>query len=340
MMSALLALPFAASAVTINIQNVNCGSVPGTPTSGTCGDLTDEVRSAVNGDVPSVSIDKYASGIANSTNFAYNGVGSDYSDIFTYASVKVGGGLAAQGDIDDTESAEGFGIGGGVTVGLNLDLLPVDKIGFIEFNKMDLFVSFMSYNADQDMGDDSTAEGDLSSFAVMARYQVIEGKDFFPGYMLEWGGVHLHTGFRRSSMNLNLTTSFEDTQVDVSGESANLGDSQVEFDLDSTVTTIPIEVSTYMRMAYVFTLYGGLGFDIVSGSTDINLDAGGTVSGSNSYSADIAANENGSGDADTTNFRGFAGLQLNVPFVRIYAHVNKGLGNDLLGVNAGLKILW
>ncbi len=323
-------------AVTIDVATPSCGSL----STAQCNALTTELKSVVNEDLPDVSIDKYAVGIANANGFAYKGMGSDYSDIFSYFMVRTAGGLAVQGDLDDAESAEGIGIGAAFTAGLNLDLLPVDKVGPVDLSKLDVFVSFMSYNVDQDL-DESKAEGDISSLGVMARYRILDGIDFIPGSLLSWGGVFLHTGFQRSSFELDLTQSFNDETINVSGgASANLSNASAKFNLESTTTTIPVEVSTYLRAGYIFTLFGGAGFDLVTGSTDASLDASGSVSGTGGYSTTISANESDSGDADPTNLRAFGGLQFNIPFVRLALQLNKGLGNDLFGVNFGAKILW
>lgn len=336
------ALPLAASAITINVTPTNCGTLPGSTTDngGTaCGEMNNAIRTEVNSDVPEVDIDKYGDGVSNSTSFAMKGQGSDYSDNFSYFVFKPSIGLAAQGDVNKPEKAEGVGIGGALTVGLNLDLLPVDKLGSIEFKKMDLFVSFMSYNLDQDQ-DSTSFNGDINSFGVHARYRIVDGKDIAPGYLLEWGGVHLHTGFQFNKMSMKMTQSFKDQTVTSNGQTATFGNSSATFTLDSKATSIPVEVSTYLRMLYAFTLYGGLGFDYVMGSTDIDLSAGGTATTTQGYSATISASETGSGKPDATNFRSFLGLQVNVPFVRLFVHVNKGLGNDLVGANAGVKILY
>ncbi|MBD66568.1 MAG: hypothetical protein CME62_15255 [Halobacteriovoraceae bacterium] len=307
-----------------------------------CEDLQNEIRKTAEADLPDVSIGEYGTGVSNANGFAQKGLGSDYSDKFTFFMVRGGAGAAVEGDLEDPESASGFGFGAAVTAGLNLDLLPIDKVGPIELDKMDLFVSFMSYNVDQE-DDEFTAEGDLSSFSVMARYQIMDGIDVFPGYMLEWGGVFLHTGIQRSTFKADLSSVFDDQVVDVEGQSATFKNALATFDIETTTTTIPIEVSTYLRTIWALTFYTGAGFDLVSGSTDVSLNADGDVeggSGGNTFDTTISANESDSGEADATNFRAFGGIQLNIPFVRVYAHINKGLGNDLIGANAGVKILW
>ena len=282
-------------------------------------------------------------GVANANNFAYKGANSDYSDKFDLFVVKASGGLAVQGDLDDPESAEGLGIGAAVTVGVNLDVLPVDKIGPIDLSKMDLFVSFMSYNIDQDF-DDTNIEGDLSHFAVSGRYQIVDGVEFIPGSMLKWGGVFLHTGFQKSSSKITAIQSIADDNISVgAGAGAYITNTTASFDIEASTLSVPIEVSTYIRAAYVFTLFGGAGFDIVNGTSDASLNAGGTVSGTgatSTYAATVSANESDSGEADVTNMRVFGGMQFNLPLFRVYAQMNSGIGNDLIGLNVGAKILW
>jgi hypothetical protein len=339
MMSALLGVSLSASAVTVEVNNVVCGPVAA---GALCDGLTAELKSAVNQDLPEVSIGEYGTGLANANNFAYKGITSDYSDAFDYFMVRGAGGLAVDGDLDKPESASGVGVGASVTVGINLDVLPVDKIGPIDLSKMDLFVSFMGYDLDQEI-EESKLEGEISNFSVMARYQIIEGKDFIPGYLLQWGGVFLHTGFQKSSSEISFTQSFEDQTVESGSNTASFGDTTAKFSIETSTMAIPVEVSTFIRAAYVFTLYGGAGFDLVSGSTDVGLAAKGTASGTGiatGYSADIVASESDSGDADATNMRAFAGLQFNVPLFRLYAQMNTGLGNDLVGFNLGAKILF
>ncbi len=334
-----LALPLTSQAITITVTQDACGIGQST-----CDSLDQEIKDLVGEDLPDVTIGKYGTGLANANSFAYKGLGSDYSDKFSYFMVRGAAGVAVDGDIenaDKPESLNGFGIGAAATVGLNLDLLPIDKIGPVDLSKLDLFVSFMSYNYEKD-DTDSQAEIDLSSFSVMGRYQIIEGKDIVPGYMLEWGGVFLHTGFQRASWEGNLVGVFDDEQVEVSGQTATFKNSSATFNIETATTTIPVEISTYLRASYVFTFFGGAGFDFVQGSTDVSFDAGGTVEAANpsDYKATISADDSDSGDADATNFRAFAGVQFNIPFVRVYAQLNKGLGNDLVGATVGTKILW
>jgi hypothetical protein len=342
-MKKLLMIPLAlycasSMAIEINVSVNTCGFAGGM-SGALCTAMKAEIEKVVQADLPKVSIDKYAVGLANANGFAYKGLGSDYSDVFTYAMVRGGIGGAVQGDLDDVEQAEGVGIGAAATIGLNLDVLPVDKIGPIELDKMDLFVSFMSQNMDQ-TEDKTTFNGDISSFGFMARYRLVDAVDFVPGNILRFGGVFLHTGLQTSSFEADITTTFDDEVVNAGGQTATFTNANAKFSLETSTTTIPVEVSAYLRTIWALTFFGGAGFDFVSGTTDVDLTASGSVVQGATYDASLSASESGSGDADATNFRAFGGVQLNIPFVRVYAHINKGLGNDLFGANAGVKFLW
>jgi hypothetical protein len=344
-----LALPMAAQAIEINVATTNCpvGISGGTPSDDTavCNQLQQDIATEANKNVPEVSIDKYAEGISDSTAFAMKGQGSDYADNFDIFTIKGSLGAAFKGDMDEPEQAEGIGLGAAVTVGVNLNLLPIDKIGGVELKDFDLFFSAMSYSTDQDL-EDLTIEGDTSSLGMHVRWRFIEGVDIFPGNMLRWGGVQVHTGYQRNSMKIDMTQSLKDQRVETNNGNATFGDASVKFNIDSQTSSIPFEISTSIRALYVFTLYTGFGFDYnISGNTDIDLGASGTVSGdaggaAAGYQASINANESGDGSISTTSMRAFLGLQFNIPVVRIYVHANKGLGDDQLGVNTGVKINW
>lgn len=333
-----LLMPCLGNALEFTLNNVNCGSLNASD----CNALQDDIRNFE--DLPDVSIDKYADGVSDANAFALKGQSSDYADNFSFITVKPSFGIAIKGDpellSDDPESAEGIGLGAALSVGLNMSLLPVNKIGPIDFNKLDVFVSFMSYSLNQDT-DGTEIDGEIGSFGVFARYRLIDSVDIVPGYLVEWGGLHLHTGIQRSSMNIDVNQNLDNETVTSGGLNAEFQNGFARFGLETENTSIPIEVSTFLRLGYVFTFYGGAGFDYTFGSSDITFNADGDISESGSgFSAEVAASEGADGGPEATAFRSFAGLQFNVPFARLYAQFNKGIGNDLNGVNLGAKFTW
>ena len=335
-----LAMNAFAAPITVTVDS---GACTGTGLSAAqCTQLQTELQSEVEDTSTSVSIDKYATGTANALAVASKGKNSDYADIFSVAVVNAGAGVGLSGDASNPEGADGVALSTGVTVGVHMGLLPIKKIGFIEMDKLDLFGSFLGIDQKQD-SDDSELDTEVSNFGFMARYQLLEGADFVPGYMVEWGGVHVHVGFYKSTMKLTYTQQMDDVSSTVGGQTATFTNSTGTFTIDTEVTSIPIEISTYVRLAYLFTLYGGFGVDINSGSSDVGVSASGDIFIGATDIGGIANNPaetEGDGSPEGLDYRAFAGIQFNIPFLRLYLQGQKGLGSDTFAMNFGAKILY
>jgi hypothetical protein len=39
-------------------------------------------------------------------------------------------------------------------------------------------------------------------------------------------------------------------------------------------------------------------------------------------------------------FRGFAGVQVNLPFIRVFVQADKSFGSDLVGATAGVRLVY
>lgn len=309
-----------------------------------CNQLNSELDSAINQDLPDTDLSGYAKGISNASSVAGSGT-SDYSDKFEYFVIKPSFGLGVAADsFSAPETSAGVGFTGNLVFGINLNLLPVDKLGPVEFKKMDLFVNYFSYNLDYDMGDGAFA-GDLNSFGIMARYHIFEPEEGWNEGLFQWAGLFVHTGFQTSSAKLEFSTPIE-LGADIStpsGQTGNVQNAQVAFSIENSITRIPVEVSTYAKVLYAFTIFGGLGFDIASGNTDIDLNSSGNLMLTSPNTANIGTltmDESNSGEPEATNFRAFFGSQLNLPFFRLYGQMQKPLGQDSIGTNFGLKIIW
>lgn len=337
----LLGISFSANAAFFSID-LNCSGsgYSNALEEAACDDLQDEMDDYANENNPDVELDEYTTGMSNALVMASRGNGTDYANNFDIFVVGGNFGLGYAGDQDEPA---GIGFQGGLLAGLNLDILPVDKLGFIEFEKMSIFFNFFSYDLDQE-ADDTSTEGEISSFGVHVRYQIIDGVDFVPGGLVSWKGVHVHTGYQMSTNEISITTEIADeefTQEVPGGDDleASLEDTSATFAIESTTHTIPIEVSTAIQLLYVTSFYGGLGVDISSGGTEVSLEAEGDITGL-PEDGEMDVDESEESSPNATNFRAFAGFQFNVPFVKIYAQMNKALSEDILGVQFGIKLLY
>lgn len=332
---------FGAYAINFDVSITSC---PAPATAADCAQMENDLESQAQQDLPETSLGNYTTGVSNSVAAASKD-NSDHSDRFNLLSFKYSPlGVGFSGDYSDTDNPQvmdGFGLQGSMQIGVNLDMIPVDKVGPVELKKLDLFASIFSLKK-TDTSDDSEVDAEISSFGLFARYHLYEGKDFLPGYMAEWGGIFIHTGFRKSTMKLGLSTTLDNQTSSAGGADVEFSDVNASFVMNSNITSIPIEISTYMRLLYVFTFYGGLGVDINSGSTDIDFNMSGSIlnSADSSNIGAVSADDSSSGKPDSFTTRAFAGFQFNIPFVRLYVQAQKYIGNDIAAVNAGLKILY
>ncbi len=329
----------------------------GGPESATERSICTQLENGINDDLTAdtlgedISIDQYADGVGNSLAIASQGHGADHVNDFSliYVAANVGVGLdggnnSALDSLKDDNKPAGFGLAGNLTIGLNTSLLPMKKLWFIDLSKLALFANFFTFDADEKK-DDITIKGDIASFGIHARYRLYDPISFVPGGVVKWTGVTLAAGFNRSSMEITGQVKAKPftTTVNESGTNYNIRVTNPVADLtiDSTITTIDFEVGTGIQLIYALTLYGGLGANIVTGDSDVKMVANADVAatgGTGPMSGTVDANQNVEGDPESLLLRGFAGLQINLPYVKTYLQLNKALTDETLAAQFGVKI--
>lgn len=317
------------------------------------------------------SLDTITKGASTAQSLATMGAGSSYAQGGYSFIVGAGAGFAANGVnqsltqiIDKFADLGGdalprFGIGAQVSglVGMNLANLRTPRyLGPLELSRMSVIVNFMNASSS------SLAAGLQTSATVIglhAQYQVrkLGGPSYF-----KYGEVLFTTGFDYSRLAVRYDSALGPkafTPITVgSGTSA---DPQLTWNpvgaiaLSSGSGTIPIELSTNVRLLYVLSLYvgGGVDFNVGQATTDISLS--GTVIGVNDATAANAGTQKtvGSGTVRASSAaspqlasgRGFGGIQINlVPgrssniaaiFVQASATSIGGFG-----VQTGLRVAW
>ena len=300
-------------------------------------------------DLPNADVSTYLDGMSNANVVASKGIGVDYASEIDLFVVGAGAGVGADlgdGSISDidAEKVRGFGLATALMAGVNLSMFKLPQVGFIDFNKMKLFVNYMSMSqkfADDKMDFDSTTLG------FHLQYNLVEGIDVVPGYMLRWTGVDITAGYEMNSMELkythteNKTGSYTDSGVTTN---YNLSGNAV-IAVDSSTHSIPVEVSTGVRLLYLLSLYGGLGADFNFGESTATVTDSitGTATpsvGGVTATLDPSINVGQKGEPKSMMGRAFIGTMFNFWLVKINIHVNKGLGNDTFGANVGMRVAW
>lgn len=333
-------------AIKVNLAQVACNLTE--LTAEECASLLDDARERILENLPDVSLEDYADGIADATGFALQGQGSDYGENFDRVIVIPTLGFAIQGDTseleEDPEEAEGLGVGGAITIGINMRHLDRSKFGPIDTNRLDLFGSIMNYRLKQPFDEVSTTSN-IFSLALYGRYRLINDKNYLKHHLLEWGGIHIHTGLQYAKSKIEATQNFKGEVYRSGVLEARFNGGDVDLTLDSYVFTIPVEISTFFRVGYLLTLYTGMSVDFNYGESEIELGANGSISGGvtvldNDFEAEFDRDASVDGEPSPMSSRAFLGVQFNLPYFRTFVHLNKGIGNDLIGAYGGVKFVF
>ncbi len=294
--------------------------------------LEGEVRREMENLFQTYRVADYLRSFGDAQAFASRGMGVDYVSNFRAAMVGVAGNLSLNVERgylpQNTRTrppAGGVSTNATVMAGVNLDffgLAPVTLFGNY-FNRSGRVEEF---------------DADLSNWGVHAQVKLwgARGEGWLQT-LLRWGGVDLTTGVERARLRLALA---QDWRRDIPvGQAGQTGDtspvvavnSTGRFVLDMHTLSVPIEVTTSVRLLYILGLYAGFGFDWqVGGGSSLALDLDGTMIGRDASgrqpgqfdlgTATVDASE--AVDASPGRLRWLAGLQINVWVLKVFAQLN------------------
>lgn len=305
----------------------------------------------INDGLPNASNpDRLMEGMANSSVMAGKGIGSDYASNMSV--LLLGAGVGVGADLEKNEEADtdlsGVGVQGGLILGTNLAWMDTKSILGLDTDKLNVYVNFFTYSTEKVTGD-TDASVDMSSYGMHFSYNLVKPKG---NVLLGWGGVKVHWGYEYNKTNLKFNSSInqEIANTTAGGNYQSTVTASPFASIDVATHSIPLEISSSVQLLYFVSLYGGLGADYNSGSATGKGDLNSTPStlnctgvcpgGANSGTITTSANIDGKGKALPITTRGFAGVQLNLPFIRVFGQVDKAFGNELIGATAGVRLVF
>ncbi len=314
-----------------------------------------KIEDEINDGLPSASTpDRLMEGMANSSVMAGKGIGSDYASNMSVFLVGAGVGVGA--DLEKNKEADspisGAGIQGGLIIGTNLSWLPTNTILGLETKKLNVYLNGMKYKYEMN-NKETSGSADLSSYGVHFSYDWIKSRG---NRLLGWGGVKIHTGYEYNHTNLKVNSGITKdlTYTDGTGTYTSQISASPAAEIDVATHSIPLEISTSVQVLYFVSIYTGLGVDYnmgkATGKGDLNSTSSDLCQGDTDTSTptcdgglgsvgtvDTEANVDGKGKVNPFLTRGFAGVQLNLPWTRVFVQADKAFGNDLVGVSTGLR---
>lgn len=247
--------------------------------------------------------------------------------------------------------------GASAMLGFNFGALNLRHWGFFNPNRLQLYVSAMVVNLHYN-GDEVQAKN--QNFGAHLKYQLFAPSDLTANTLVRWGGLNVASGLTWASTDFAFNTALPNgtaetsAPVSVAGTTQNLnltgvwsGDADINLHLRAY--TVPLEVSSFIQLLYVFTLFGGVAMDLNFGSLSVDASAKAPLA--------ITASAPGNPTAvdlltpkPTLDFamtrspvridgRVFLGLQLNAGVVALYAQGMVDTSQTMLA-SAGLRAFY
>ena len=312
-----LALPSAALAdssvtVTLTPEGMAYAAAAGI----TPNDLQMRIKDQVDTAYDTANVNKFLRSFGDATTFAQRGIGVDYMSLPGSFMLGVGAqvGIASSDELtlDSRPTAGGGAVNASIMIGYNLKDQGAPR--------WTLFANGFYEKGDTDQLNGNIATGGFHIQYRLAEPQVDEGVG---AAIVRWGGLDLTTGieFTRWSFGANQTIT---QQYQVQGVSDPLTlTSMGRFDLSSTAGTIPIELTTGLRIALLVSIYAGVGFDITGGKSTVDADLNGTMTTPDKTNiGNVHITETGSNTSSPGQLRGLAGVQINLWKLKVYAQAN------------------
>jgi hypothetical protein len=274
----------------------------------------------------------YLRSFADAQAFASRGMGVDYVSNFRAAMIGVAGNLSL--NIEDGYLPQGTRTrppAGGVST--NATIMAGVNLDFFHLAPVTLFGNYFRRS-----GKLEEFNASLSNWGLHAQLKLWgKGGDGLVGVLFRWGGIDLTTGIERARLRLNLAGAWaRDIPVGPMGAGAPSALVAVNtiggFTIDMRTFSIPIEITTNVRLLYLLSLYAGMGFDWqIGGGSSLALDLDGTMLGratsgeGQSSPVDLgtaAVEASESVDPSPGRLRWLMGLQVNVFVIKLFAQLN------------------
>ncbi len=280
-------------------------------------DLADQVREDVDRAYQASNLKSFLRSFTDATAFSARGIGVDYGSVPTGFMAGIAANVAAAGDDDvfeDGRPTAGLAANVAVMLGLNLKNWDLPKWSFY-------------VNGFYRKGSTDQLTGGITSAGAHVQYRIIEAANTDgASKAVRWLGLTLTSGIEFTRWNLETKPDGVETDVDIIGSGANADlvvSSTGRFDLTSTATTVPIEVTTGFRLAVLASVYFGVGTDLSVGESTVDAGLSGTITtNDNRDLGTVAVNGSGDGSASPAALRALVGAQLNLTALKIFAQAN------------------
>jgi len=311
--------------------------------------LQNEVAAAFNVAEPA----EYLRALADAQAFSNSGLGVDYASNPTLFSAGIAAKFAvATGDEGLGEYYEERPVGG---VAPNISIMAGLNLGMLDIDWLTIYGNYFAQGQKMEQLD-----GYLQNFGFHAQVKFFRPEGDAAEYIFQWGGFDLSLGYEWSRLKVELTQQL-DTTTPLAGDATDpLTGEPVNtdavfagvgtFNITTTASNIPFELTTNFRLLYFVTLFFGVGYDVHLGSGEMEIDLTGDLTATNPLdgsevslgTASVVVTEEGKPSAGV--FRLIAGLQVNISVVKVFVQANLAPsahnGATAVAAGAGVRVAW
>jgi len=314
--------------------------------------ITNDVLAQVNNIFQVADVGAFLKDFQNAQAFSSKGLGVDYASETTLAEVGATVSFATSANKSYNRPSGSYTdpmpLSGG---GANFSLMGGLGLGLIGLDPVMIFGNWFKGSASI-----GQLDGSYDNWGLHGQLRLLgpSRKISATNLLIRWGGIAITSGADYSRMTLNarkdLRSSFTLPAYTAGGPQGSVSiqnQGTLTFSLQQTTWTVPLEVTTSLRLLSLVTVYGGFGLDFqLGGGSDmeINMESGnlsGKV-GANTVSdlgtATISVKQHTNPSA--ARFREIVGLQLGIfDVVRVFVQVNNTPSSpSLTSIAAGLRL--
>lgn len=263
-------------------------------------------------------VDGFLRAFANAAAFSNRGIGVDYA---SNSSLILGIAANAAVSVENFKGDNGYPVGGAST---NASIMLGYNLASFGLPRLTVFG-----NGGYLKSQVGKLNGGLFNAGIHGQWKLITPTTTGE-LLLKWGGLDVTGGIEITRWNVGLADAIG-TDFTIDGTTADLNAHVVadgKFDLTSTSTVIPIELTTSLRIGYFLSLYGGAGVDTQTGKTKVDASIAGDITADNPMTNQTetigraTVTMSGTGTPSVGRLRGLAGLQINAWKLKAFAQVN------------------
>lgn len=294
-------------------------------------DLASKIRDQVNTAYDAGNVNGFIRSFSDATSFSTRGLGVDYVSMPSNLILGVGANfaIAASGDFNASQRpTAGLAADIGFMAGYNLANQGAPR--------WTLFANGFYRNATL-----NDLSGGIATAGFHAQYRLVQPQQAsgLSTDVLRWIGLDLTSGLEFTRWNLGIDRDITtDVSVDGTNGSAALTlQSTGTFNLSSTAMTLPVELTTGIRIALLVSVYVGAGIDFTasSGSLTTNL-TGNLLTTDQKNVGTTTITGGGSSSGSPLAERVMAGAQLNLWKLKVYVQLNAS-ATPAASVGAGIR---